>query len=114
MKEEFIEFLEKLMAAAPEVANTMSDNVKAYIDNIKEDRVQKAEMTENGKKILGYAQEFDRPMFKSKDLADAYGVSSRSVSGALRKLTADGYFEKMGKDPVVYALTEKGKNYKID
>jgi len=32
----------------------------------------------------------------------------------MRKLVADGYFEKMGDNPVVYALTEQGKNINIE
>ena len=40
-------------------------------------------------------------------------VSSRCIAGAMRKLTFDGYCEKFGDNPIVYSLTEKGKNYKI-
>jgi DNA-binding PadR family transcriptional regulator len=36
------------------------------------------------------------------------------VSGAMRKLVTDGFVEKMSDEPVIYTLTEKGKNYKID
>ena len=53
-------------------------------------------------------------MFKAKDIADGLYISSRAVSGSLRKLVTDGFCEKVGTDPVVYTLTEKGKNYKID
>ena len=40
-------------------------------------------------------------------------ISSRCIAGAMRKLTSDGYCEKFGDNPIVYSLTEKGKNYKI-
>jgi Mn-dependent DtxR family transcriptional regulator len=36
------------------------------------------------------------------------------VSGAMRKLVTDGYVEKVGESPVIYMLTEKGKNITID
>ena len=41
------------------------------------------------------------------------GISSRGASGAMRKLVNDGVCEKLGQDPVIYSLTEKGKNYVI-
>jgi DNA-binding MarR family transcriptional regulator len=115
MKQEFIEFLNALMAAAPEVANEkMTDNVKAYIDTLISSKNDKPEITDSGKIILDYMQKSDLPMFKAKDIADGLYISSRAVSGSLRKLVTDGFCEKVGTDPVVYTLTEKGKNYKID
>ncbi len=115
MKQEFIDFLNALMAAAPEVANEkMTDNVKAYIDTLISSKNDKPEITDSGKIILDYMQKSDLPMFKAKDIADGLFISSRAVSGSLRKLVTDGFCEKVGTDPVVYTLTEKGKNYKID
>ena len=35
-------------------------------------------------------------------------ITSRTASGAMRKLVTDGYVEKMGENPVVYSLTDKG------
>ena len=32
----------------------------------------------------------------------------------LRKLVDDGYVEKIGKDPIVYRLTEQGKNINLE
>ena len=52
-------------------------------------------------------------MWKARDIAEGLFISSRTVSGAMRKLVTDGFCEKVGADPVVYALTEKGKNYNI-
>jgi predicted transcriptional regulator len=42
------------------------------------------------------------------------GLGSRSVSGAMRKLVSDGFCEKIGQDPVVYTITEKGKKFIIE
>ena len=115
MKQEFIDFLNALMAAAPEVANEkMTDSVKAYIDTLVTSKSDKPEITDNGKIILDYMQKSNLPMFKARDVADGLFISSRAVSGSLRKLVTDGFCEKVGTDPVVYTLTEKGKNYKID
>ena len=55
MKQEFIDFLNALMAAAPEVANEkMTDNVKAYIDTLISSKNDKPEITDSGKIILDY------------------------------------------------------------
>lgn len=37
-------------------------------------------------------------------------MPSRSVSGSMKKLITEGFVEKIGSDPVAYAITEKGKN----
>lgn len=112
MKQEFIEFLKALMAAAPEVE--MTENVKVYIDTLMNSKSDKPEITDNGKIILDYMQRTDVTLLKARDIADGLVISSRAVSGSLRKLVTDGFCEKVGTDPVVYTLTEKGKNYKID
>ena len=71
-------------------------------------------MTDNGKKIIKHMQEAGKRTYKSRDIAEDTYISSRAVSGALRKLVTDGFCEKLSKDPVIYSLTEKGKNYIID
>ena len=115
MKQEFIDFLNALMTAAPEVAKeNMTDGVQAYIDTLMNSKNEKPEITDNGKIILDYMQKSSLPMFKARDIADGLFISSRAVSGSLRKLVTDGFCEKVGTDPVVYTLTEKGKNYTID
>lgn len=72
--------------------------------------------TENGAIVLQVMKDnkdkFNN-FFKAKDLAEVAGLSSRTVSGAMRKLVTDGYVEKMGENPVVYSLTEKGIDVNI-
>lgn len=115
MKQEFLNFLKALMEAAPDVAEElMTDNIKAYMDALMDSKNDKPELTDNGKVILDYMQKSDVPMMKARDIAEGLFISSRAVSGSLRKLVNDGFCEKVGQDPVVYALTEKGRNYKID
>ena len=48
------------------------------------------------------------------EIAEGLFISSRAVSGAMRKLVTDGFVEKVGQDPVMYALTEKGRNIEIE
>jgi len=116
LKQEFLDFLNALMAAAPETAEKlMTDNIKEYIELLSTSKSKKPEVTDNGKNILKYLQENpDCRTWKARDLAEKMGISSRGVSGTLRKLVTDGYCEKISDDPVVYAITEKGINFKID
>ena len=115
MKQEFLNFIKALMAAAPEVVEDLiTDDIQRYLDILEKDNVEKVEITDNGKVILDYMQKCDSSMLKARDIGEGLGVSSRNISGALRKLVTDGFCEKMGQNPVVYTLTEKGKNYNID
>ena len=114
MKQEFIEYLQNLMAAAPQVP--MSENVKKYIDALINTPVEeKPILTDNGKLILQYLQQNQNESFmRARDIAEGLFVSSRTVTGAIRKLVTDEFVEKMGTDPIMYGLTEKGKNFNID
>ena len=115
MKKEFLDFLNALMEAAPSVVEEkMTENVKAYIDALTDKKNEKPEITDSGKLILKWLQNAPAGIYKSKDIAEGLFVSSRNVSGAMRKLTTDGFVEKVGSDPVLYTITEKGKNYNIE
>ena len=93
----------------------MTENVIAYLNILKEVKDEKPELTENGKNVLRFLQENqDMRCWKAKDVADRMGISSRGVSGTLRKLVNDGFCEKLGAEPVIYALTEKGKTFIIE
>ena len=93
----------------------MTDNIIAYLNILKEIKDEKPILTQNGIPILRYLQEHqDVKLWKAKDLAEQMGVSSRGVSGSMRKLVSDGFCEKIGNSPSVYMLTEKGKNYHIE
>ena len=116
MKQEFIDFVNALMEAAPDVvAEKMTDNVKLYFDSLIGNTENKPDLTDNGKVILQHMQEnVDTVTWKSRDIAEGIGISSRGVAGTLRKMVNDGFVEKMGENPAVYTLTEKGKNFIID
>ena len=113
MKLDFINYVNALMEKAPEVE--MNENAKAYWEGLKtESSGSKVEITDNGKMILKHLQSIPFGSYKSKDIAEDLFVSSRVVSGGMRKLVSDGFVEKIGTDPVVYSITEKGKNYIIN
>lgn len=115
MKQEFLNFLNKLMEANPDLTNElMTDDIQSYLNILQEGKSEKPELTENGKRILSYLQSNqDIRLWKAKDLAEQIGISSRGASGAMRKLVNDGFCDKIGQDPVIYTLTEKGKNFEI-
>lgn len=72
----------------------------------------KPQFTENGQKVLVYMQEnvdTYNNLFKAKSIGEGMEISSRTVSGAMRKLVNDGYVEKVGENPTVYSLTTAGK-----
>ncbi len=112
-KSEFIIYVESLINGK---SVEMTENVKMYWEAFKgTTETDKPLLTDNGKIVLKYMQEnLDIQMFKAKDIAEGIGISSRTVSGAMRKLTTDGFVEKLGQDPVIYAITEEGKNITIN
>ena len=77
----------------------------------------KPKFTPNGKLVLAFMKEnkdsFNN-LFKSKDIGERMGISSRTVSGAMRKLVTDNYVEKIGEQPIVYALTNEGENVSLE
>lgn len=109
-KQEFIEFVEKFVTDMPEGAQKYFEAMKSVPEK------EKPMFTDGGKQILKYLQD-DCGVgtnITAKEIGGNLGVSSRSVSGSIRKLVTDGYVEKVSTDPVVYALTEKGMEVTID
>jgi|GEM_PF-2052035 len=121
-RENFIAEITTLMNSARDcqemLFEELSSDALEYFEELKSSKetVSKAVVgvTEKGKPILKYMQEncesFNNA-FKSKNIADGLFISSRIISGSLRKLVTDGYIEKIsdeGVSPIVYAVTSKG------
>lgn len=104
------------MEAAPEVVQKeMTDDIKNFFEALKSNQSVKPVLTASGRIVLKYLQENPSiTVFKAKEIAEGLGSSSRGISGALRKLVTDGFCEKVNAEPVLYSLTEKGKNYNIE
>lgn len=121
-KEAFIEIIDYLFEDQDiRLANIYAEEwplANAFFNELKEGKIKNSSaMTENGKKVLSWMQENIENMsnvFTSKEAAEALFTSGRSIAGSMRKLIADGYVEKTGKDPVRYSLTEAGKNYQLE
>lgn len=124
-KQEFIKLVEHAlgcMEVHPVPDEIMSEqaynDALAYFEVLKNDtKGDKPQFTDNGKLVLKYMQDEHtnyQNMFKSREIAEGIFISSRSVSGSIRKLVTDGYVEKMGRDPVIYSLTDLGKEVNLD
>jgi DNA-binding MarR family transcriptional regulator len=114
-KQEFIKYVNELITAAPGVEP--NENAKLYWDAFcgLDENGEKPLFTDNGKLILKFLQEHqETPMWKARDIAEGLFISSRAVSGAMRKLVTDGFVEKVGQDPVIYSITDNGKNIDIE
>lgn len=115
-KSKFIEFVDDALFSKVDI-NEVDSDIVAYWEALKgTDDVEKPTFTDNGKLVMEYLKGLPEggPALKSREIAEALFVSSRSVSGAMRKLVTDGFVEKIGQDPVMYSLTEKGKNIEIN
>lgn len=117
-KEKFISVVEDLFRKTDMVTFAGDDynDVITYFEALKISNEGggkgKVAFTENGKIVLAFmkdnADSF-KNMFKAKD-CEAAGITSKTASGALRKLVTDGYVEKLGQNPVIYSLTDTGKS----
>ncbi len=109
-KEKFISEIEEIMASGV----SLSEGAVAFLNELKMQKVSKSvDITENGYKILGFMKENANQynnIFKAKEIAEGLFMPPKSVSGSMRKLVTDGYVEKVGKDPVCYSITDKGKD----
>ena len=93
----------------------MSDEVQDVYNMLQEQQaMEKPMFTESGLSILEYLQTCDAKSLKARDIADGMVISSRQVSGAIRKLVTDGFVDKYSQNPVIYSLTEKGRNFDIN
>lgn len=94
----------------------LTDEVKEIRQQILEQGLvekNKPLFTKSGLSILEYLQSAEGKNFKAKDIALGMNMSSREISGAIRKLVTDGYVQKFGQNPVIYNLTEQGKTFDI-
>lgn len=115
-KQEFIKYVEDLMDFTRKMDGpVMNEDAELYWTAFTtEKEIEKPIFTDNGKLVVKFLQDNPEiPMWKARDIAEGLFINSRTVSGAMRKLVTDGFVEKVGQDPVIYALTEKGKTIEI-
>ena len=110
-KQEFIEYVKERVDWTD-----ASENVKIYWEAfISKEEKEKPMFTDNGKLILQFLRDNpDTTTWKARDIAEGLFITSRTVSGAIRKLCTDGFVEKVSQDPVIYTITELGKTIEIN
>lgn len=116
-KDIFIKKIEELLNDCPDFFGQTEEAEKAleFFNNFKLEKNSKI-ITENGLKILNFMQEnYEKynNVFKAREIGEGLFTTGRSVSGSMNKLVLDGYVEKLGKDPVTYSITEKGKCFTL-
>ena len=113
-KQEFIDFVETYLMANCKQED-IPENVLIYWEALKsKEEMERPPFTDNGKLILQFLRDNpDTTTWKARDIAEGLFVSSRTVSGSIRKLVNDGYVEKVSKDPVIYSITDLGKTVEI-
>ncbi len=116
-KEAFIKMVEDLMDPLDISELKEDDETRMAVEFFEELKSGKStagpkpEITENGAKILKYMQENYQKynnVFKSKEIGEGLFISSRSVSGSMKKLITEGFVNKIGTDPVAYEISQKG------
>ena len=113
-KEQFIQEIEELVNTS---CHRLSEGARAYFEQLKATpEKEKVPFTENGAKVLIWMQENYESynnILKAKEIGDGLFCSSRTVSGAMRKLITDGYVSKTEGTPTCYSLTELGINVTV-
>lgn len=112
-KEVFIATVQKLFDANDDIPQEAIE----FFEDYKKCKKEPKEMTEKGATILGYMQNeavARNNVFTSTIISEAIGMTARSVSGSMRKLITGEYVEKIGQNPVSYAITDKGMSYTFD
>ena len=118
-KEQFIQEIEEILADRCKTFGDdgLSEGARAYFEMLKAvPEKEKEPFTENGAKVLIWMQENYQSynnILKAKEIGDGLFCSSRTVSGALRKLVTDKYVSKTAGTPTCYSLTESGMTVEV-
>ena len=113
-REIFIETVEALFSHS---TNAIPQAAVDYFEGLKATEVkEKPVFTQKGAEILVWMQnnyqQYNNVM-KAKEIGEGMFITSRAVSGSIRKLITDGYVEKIAGSPICYSLTEVGKTCSV-
>ena len=109
-REQFIFEVEQTIKDCPDF---FSLEALEYFQELRDGKASVGGMTENGEKILTFMLENEKEfsnIFTAKNIGEGLFVSSRVVSGVIRKLVTDGYVVKSGQNPVSYSLTDTARS----
>ena len=109
-------FFDEVQALIDGNPNILSDEAIEYFYDLKSTANKAAPkiMTEKGAELLKFLKTVPNKNMTSKMIGDAMGINSRSVSGSMRRLVSDGFVNAIGKNPVVYVISDKGLDFNLD
>lgn len=108
-KEIFIKEVERLFL---ENENSISPTALDFFEDYKKSRTSnKKIITDKGIAILNAMRELGTDWITAKALSEEMDMTSRSISGSMKKLVTDGFIEKLSGNPASYKLTQKGLSY---
>lgn len=108
---EYVEFInENLNVTLPE----KYQEVHKYLLALDGKEQEKSKFSALGIQALEYMQQNPEKSYTSKEIAEGLVISARQISGSMTKLWRDGYVEKLGKSPVIYTLSDLGKNIDLN
>lgn len=111
-KQKFIKVVEEMLK---EYSEPVEEEVYEFLEKLKNSEVKaSAPVTKSGIPVLKFLQDNPDGIFSAKSIGEQIGISSRSVSGTMRKLVSDGLVEKRGANPISYIITEVGKEFDLD
>lgn len=109
-KDAFIKIIQTEIFDRPDIWYENYENTYELAKSFWEEFKKGTELTIQGKQILLWMKNNKENLsnvFTSKEIAEALFTSGRVIAGSMRKLVANGYVEKEGKNPVQYHLTNK-------
>lgn len=112
-------FVNEISTLLREEVIDLSEDALAYFEAFKGNTKEKEKplFTENGKLVFTYMREnkeVNNNLFKAKEIGEGLGITSRTASGAMRKLVTDGFVSKVGDSPAIYSLSEKADTVELD
>ena len=110
----YLKIFEQIIADYEIDFNEGVEELRSFLAALDAKGSDKPAFSEVGLQIFEYLRDGHEKNNKAKDIAEGMGLPSKKVSGAMRKLVTDGYVEKFGSNPVIYSLSEKGKNFDIE
>lgn len=115
-REQFIELVDLLMEDAAINKDEWTDAL-IYFEALKMQKdKEKPVITDKGAEILLYIQnnyQNYKNMFSAKVIAEGMEAATKSVSASMRGLVTGGFLEKISDKPVIYSITDAGKNFDL-
>lgn len=110
-KDIFIKTVEALFAKNDSDVFIPQEAIDFFEDYKKGKSSNKKIITDKGINIINVMRELDNDWITAKSLSEHMDMTSKSISGSMKKLVIDGFVEKLAGNPASYKLTKKGYNF---